>query len=88
MQQVENRETLQPVHRINRIFFGLYVGSKGRCTLTQIYRRDVSRCFEATSTEKYLLLPSVRGEKYVLEMESSTLREKVYDDDESESKWW
>jgi hypothetical protein len=69
---VEKRETLLPVNSINRIFFGLYVGSQGSCTLTRVYRRNVSRSFESTSSEDYLLLCGSQEEQFVLEMKTTT----------------
>jgi hypothetical protein len=72
---VERRMTLETVNNIHRIFFGLYLGSQGNCTLTHVYRRHISCNFETTSDEDYFLLSGPKGEKFVLEKKTTTLHE-------------
>lgn len=87
----EKRETLEPVHSMKRILFGLYVGrnyfgkgeQQGNNILTRIQHEESKRPFETTSDEYYILLssgPPRAEQKFVLEMKTDTLHETYYDD--------
>ena len=70
----EKRETLDRVHTVHRILFGLYLGCQ-ECDMTTIQRREGSNHYSYSSKEFYVRFVGSEGEIFLLEWKTSDYHE-------------